>query len=114
MTVTYMNGSTPVPVTIMTNSLGVYTTTVLLGQVSIVVNGATVTSPFKDIIFLVFGSGDYETTTDNEYDWQWTVTEIDDQGTATLEMKLNGLLVTSNGKDYEYRFDSSRASDARP
>src|ERR1041384_7962597 len=50
----------------MTNSLGVYTTTVLLGQVSIVVNGATVTSPFKDIIFLIFGSGDYETTTDNE------------------------------------------------
>lgn len=58
------------------------------------------------------GDQKFETTTDNEYDWQWTVTEIDEKGTASLELKLQGLRVTSNGKDYEYRYDSGRANEA--
>lgn len=64
--VTYMNGTTPVPVTVLTNSSGLYTANVLLGQVNIAVDGTTVTSPYKDIFWLFLGSGDYETTTDNE------------------------------------------------
>lgn len=64
--ITYMNGNTPVSVTVQTNSSGVYTTNVLLGQVSIVVDGATVTSPYQSLLLSFLGSGDYQTTTDNE------------------------------------------------
>lgn len=43
-----------------------YQANVLLGQITVALDGTTVTSPYKDTIFLFFGSGDYETTTDNE------------------------------------------------
>jgi hypothetical protein len=66
----------------------------------------------REVRTVEVGDQKFETTTDHEYDWQWTVTEIDDKGAATLELKLQGLRVTSNGKDYEYRYDSSRANEA--
>lgn len=68
---TYLNAGVPTPVA------GVYTfipaqndyfyqANVLLGQINVTVDGETVTSPYKDVVFLFFGSGDYETTTGNE------------------------------------------------
>jgi hypothetical protein len=66
----------------------------------------------REVRTVEVGDQKFETTTDSEYDWQWTVTEIDDKGTATLELKLQGLRVSSNGKDYEYRYDSSRVNEA--
>ena len=67
----YSNGGVP------TTTAGVYTfipalndyfyaANVLLGQVTASVDGTTVTSPYKDTFFFFLGSGDYETTTDNE------------------------------------------------
>jgi hypothetical protein len=66
----------------------------------------------REVRTVEVGDQKFETTTDSEYDWQWTVTDLDDQGAANLELKLRGLRVTSNGKDFEYRYDSSRANEA--
>jgi hypothetical protein len=57
------------------------------------------------------GDEKFETTTDTEYDWQWTVQEVDERGTATLELKLKGLRVTSSGKDYAFSYDSRKANE---
>jgi hypothetical protein len=54
----------------------------------------------------------FETTTTTDYDWQWTVQEVDDQGTATLELKVKGLRMTCNGKDFDFQYDSSRANQS--
>jgi hypothetical protein len=54
----------------------------------------------------------FETTTNAEYDWQWTVQEVDDKGQATLEVKLPALRVATAGKDYDYQYDSARANTA--
>ena len=43
-----------------------YQADVLLGQVSVTVDGDTVKSPYQNSIILFFGTGDYETTTNNE------------------------------------------------
>ncbi len=64
--VTYLNNGVPVTNTVTTNAAGLYTTNVLLGSVSVVVDGTTVTSPYKNTILAFFGSGSYETTTANE------------------------------------------------
>jgi hypothetical protein len=66
----------------------------------------------REVRTVEVGDQKFETTTVSEYDWQWTVTEMDNQGTATLELKLQGLRVTSNGKDFAYRYDSSGANEA--
>jgi Ca2+-binding RTX toxin-like protein len=73
VTFTYMNGTTPVP------TPGVYffdpvlqdyfyRANVLLGQVTVSVDGSSVTSPYKNLTYLIpfIGTGTYETTTDNE------------------------------------------------
>jgi hypothetical protein len=56
------------------------------------------------------GEEKFETTTTSEYDWEWTVQEVDEQGTATLELKLKGLRVACRGKDFEAQYDSVRAN----
>jgi hypothetical protein len=52
------------------------------------------------------------TTTETEYELQWTVKDIDDQGTATIEQKLTALRISSNGKDWDFAYDSSRGNEA--
>jgi hypothetical protein len=52
----------------------------------------------------------FETATTSEYEWQWTVKEIDDKGVATLEMKLTALRVSSTSNSFEFNYDSSRAN----
>lgn len=56
-------GETDQSATVMTNSLGVYSVNVPLGQVTVSVDGSTVTSPYKPFLL---GSGEYELTTRNE------------------------------------------------
>lgn len=53
------------------------------------------------------GDGKFETTTDLDLDWQWTVAEIDDKGVATVEAKLAGLKASIKGHDYEVQYDSA-------
>jgi hypothetical protein len=53
------------------------------------------------------GDGKFETTTDLDLDWQWTVADIDDKGVATVEAKLAGLKASIKGRDYEVQYDSA-------
>jgi Ca2+-binding RTX toxin-like protein len=64
--VTYYGISGPVSQTVLTNSAGVYAASVLLGPVTVEVDGSSVTSPYQGVLALFLGSGDYESTTDNE------------------------------------------------
>src|SRR5216684_3875449 len=61
----------------------------------------------REVRTVTVGDEKFETTTATECDWQWTVQEVDDQGTATLELKLKGLRMTCNGKDFDFQYDSS-------
>ncbi len=56
------------------------------------------------------GDQTIETTTDTEYEWQWTVRDLDDKGAATLEQKLTALRLTCNGQNFEFGYDSSRGN----
>ncbi len=60
--VTYSSGGSPVTSSVFTNASGAYSTSVLLGQVNLAVDGTTVKSPW---LMLGFGSS-YKTTTANE------------------------------------------------
>jgi Ca2+-binding RTX toxin-like protein len=62
------NGQTTVPIPVKTDGNGLYKTNVMLGPVSIVVDGTTVKSPYqgKFIWFLALGDGNYELTTNND------------------------------------------------
>lgn len=60
--VSYMNGVTQVTHTVTTDANGVYTTSVLLGQVNLTVHGDTVKTPYAGLS----GSGTYKSTTANE------------------------------------------------
>jgi hypothetical protein len=53
------------------------------------------------------------TTTNTEYDWNWTVQDVDDQGTATLLHKFTALRVESTGKDFDYRYDSAQGNPSQ-
>jgi hypothetical protein len=55
----------------------------------------------------------FERTADVEYEWHWTVLDVDDKGTATLEMKLAGLKVHSTHRmaEYDADYDSSRKNE---
>src|SRR5262249_36859167 len=50
---------------------------------------------------------EFKTTTNSEYDWQWTVKDVEDSGVATLEMKLTGLRVKIEGKNYDLNYNSA-------
>lgn len=52
----------------------------------------------------------FVTTTDSEYELQWTVKEVDEKGIASIEQKLTALRVRGNGKDWDFQYDSSRAN----
>jgi hypothetical protein len=54
----------------------------------------------------------FETTTTTEYEWRWTVQDIDDQGMATLGHKFTTLRVASTGTDFDFRYDSSRGNQS--
>src|SRR5436309_1630519 len=54
----------------------------------------------------------FDTTTQTDYEWLWTVQDVDEQGMATLELKLTGLRVASNGKDFDFQYDSARGNEA--
>jgi Ca2+-binding RTX toxin-like protein len=64
--VTYVQNGVEQTTTVMTNASGDYQANVFLGQVSIMVDGETVTSPWQGLGVILFGSGNYETTTANE------------------------------------------------
>src|SRR5262245_4321768 len=54
----------------------------------------------------------FETTTNVEYEWQLTVKDVDAAGAASVELKRNALRVEANGKEFAFRYDSSRGNDA--
>ena len=58
------------------------------------------------------GDQEFKTTTDSEYDWQGTVKDVEENGVATLEMKLTGLRVKIEGKGYDLKYDSAGANEA--
>lgn len=51
------------------------------------------------------------TTTEAEFDLEWTVKDIDDQGLATIEQKVIGLRVSSSGTEWDFQYDSSRGNE---
>jgi serine/threonine protein kinase len=60
--------------------------------------------------------GDYGTTSDLEFDWLWTVKEVDDWGAATIEATLTGLRISikkdlGNG-GVQYDSDTDRDAGA--
>jgi hypothetical protein len=59
------------------------------------------------------GEEKFERTADSEYEWHWTVLDVDDKGTATLEMKLAGLKVRSTHRmaEYDADYDSTRKNE---
>jgi hypothetical protein len=69
---------------------------------------------FKDreVRTVAVGDQKFETTTGAEYDLEWTVQDVDDQGTATLEQKITGLRLTCNGRDFAFQYDSARGNQA--
>ncbi len=50
---------------------------------------------------------DFETKTDVDFHWEWTVKEVDDKGVATLDAKLTGLRFEVRGRGYEFDYDSN-------
>lgn len=64
VTISYKQGTSTVTVPVTTTASGVYTANVLLGSVTVKVDGESVTSPWKG--FILLGSGTYQTTTNNE------------------------------------------------
>ncbi|HXG10148.1 MAG TPA: DUF6263 family protein [Gemmataceae bacterium] len=58
------------------------------------------------------GTLEPSTTTDTEYELEWTVQDVDDQGTATIEQKLTALRVSISGKDREFHYNSARANES--
>jgi hypothetical protein len=56
------------------------------------------------------GDQKFETTTDTEVEWLWTVKEVDDKGVAAVEMSMKALRLTANGRDYDFKYDSSVAN----
>jgi hypothetical protein len=66
----------------------------------------------RDERTVAVGAQKLTTTTDTTFGWQWTVQDVDDQGVATLEHKLTSLRLSSNGKDFEFEYDSGRANQS--
>jgi len=66
----------------------------------------------REVRTVEVGDNKFETTTTSDYDWEWKVREVDDQGAATLDLKLKGLRVASTGKDFEFQYDSARANES--
>ncbi len=54
----------------------------------------------------------FETTTQSEYGWRWTVHEVAADGTATLHKKWTSLRVQCNAANFEFSYDSTQS--ARP
>jgi hypothetical protein len=52
------------------------------------------------------GDKQVEAVTQSEYAWKWTVTDIDDQGVASLEQKWTALRVNATANDFDFRYDS--------
>jgi hypothetical protein len=59
------------------------------------------------------GDEKFERTADSEFEWHWTVLDVDDKGTATLELKLAALKVRSSHRmaEYDADYDSSRKNE---
>jgi tRNA A-37 threonylcarbamoyl transferase component Bud32 len=58
--------------------------------------------------------GDFKTTSDLEFDWLWTVKEVDGKGIATIEATLAGLRVAIKGgaRNVNVQYDSVKDQDA--
>jgi hypothetical protein len=54
----------------------------------------------------------FETATNTDSEWQWTVKDVDAAGTATIELKLTGLRVEATGKEFTFSYDSTKANEA--
>ncbi len=65
----------------------------------------------KEVRTVPIGDTTFETTTNTEYEWQWIVTDLDEKGMATLEMKLTALRLNTTGKDFEFQYDSAKANN---
>lgn len=66
----------------------------------------------KEVRTVKVGDQTFETTTTMEYEWQWTVKDVDDKGTASLEQKLTGLRASSTGLNFDFQYDSTRANQS--
>jgi hypothetical protein len=66
----------------------------------------------REVRTVAVGDQKFETTTSAEYDLEWAVQDVDDQGTATLGQKITGLRLTCNGKDFDFQYDSARGNEA--
>jgi hypothetical protein len=66
----------------------------------------------REVRTVAVGDHKFVTTTDVEYELQWTVEDVDDQGTATIEQKLTALRMSSSGKDGDFQYDSLRGNES--
>jgi hypothetical protein len=66
----------------------------------------------REVRTVALAAEKYETTTTSEYEWDWTVQDLDDKGTATLEQKFTALRVSSSGKNFEFQYDSARGNQS--
>jgi hypothetical protein len=55
----------------------------------------------------------FETTTTVEFEWQWTVQDVDADSVATLGQRFTSLVVHSTGKDFDFRYDSAQANQSQ-
>jgi hypothetical protein len=64
----------------------------------------------REVKTVAIGDQKFETSLNTEYEWQWTVADVDDQNVATLEQKLTALRVSINARDFEFQYDSAGAN----
>jgi hypothetical protein len=56
------------------------------------------------------GDQTFEMSTDTQYEWQWEVQDIDEQGVATLRARLPALRTSCSGQAFDFHYDSAQAS----
>jgi Family of unknown function (DUF6263) len=66
----------------------------------------------REVRTVEVGDTKFETTTNSEYEWEWTVRETDSDGVATLDLKLKALRVNSTGKEFDFQYDSAKATES--
>lgn len=64
----------------------------------------------KEVRKVEVGDLKAETTTIAEFDWLWTVQDVDASGAATLDVKVNNLRFATTGQNFDYHYDSSRGN----
>jgi Family of unknown function (DUF6263) len=67
----------------------------------------------NEVRTVTFKDEKFEATTDSEYEWHWTVLDVTDKGTATLELKLAALKVKSTHRmaEFDADYDSTHKNE---